>query len=312
MNKLLMVLAFSAVVFAGCSDDEVIKGMKYDNYPVINSTASCRNLNMIIAAKLLNEPYNWAVMQLDEWSVAFSDVPDVKILKYQKFLDEKLKTSSTHDTFMHLIDGEADIILTHRTISPEEQEYALAKGVRLTEIAVANDALDIIVNPANPIKNLTIEQLRKIYRREITNWKDVEGNDAEIDVYARPRDSDCGELMRQLVIADPAADIPEVALGIEPFAFHEIYGDPNAISHTLNSYKTVTVRYDDTKVPKIAINGVFPDDTAIGNGVYPFAAKVYIAIRNDIDPNSMAYRVFQWLQTDDAKSAYQECGFVVN
>ena len=68
-----------------------------------------------------------------------------------------------------MIDGEADIILTHRTISPDEKVHAESVGVTLTETPIALDAFVFIVNKSNPVKSLTVNQIQKIYTGEISN-----------------------------------------------------------------------------------------------------------------------------------------------
>ena len=82
-----------------------------------------------------------------------------------------LQNRNTHGSFVSLIDGENDIIITARGISLNEQTYASEKGVSLLSYPVAKDAFVFLVNPKNPIRNLTNEQVIKIYTGEIRNWK---------------------------------------------------------------------------------------------------------------------------------------------
>ena len=71
-------------------------------------------------------------------------------------------------------EGRCDIGLSSRALKDDEK----ASGLKETTLAL--DGIAIIVNPQNPVKDLTLEQIAKIYTGEITNWKDVGGNDAEI------------------------------------------------------------------------------------------------------------------------------------
>jgi len=75
-------------------------------------------------------------------------------------------------------EGRCDIGLSSRALKDAEKET-------LTGTIVALDGIAIIVSPENPVNELTIEQIAKIYTGEITNWKDVGGNDAEIVVIGR-------------------------------------------------------------------------------------------------------------------------------
>ena len=76
-------------------------------------------------------------------------------------------------------EGRCDIGLSSRSLKDEEK----AKG--LQETVLAYDGIAMIVNPANPVRELDLETIAKIYTGEITNWKDVGGNDAEIVLIGR-------------------------------------------------------------------------------------------------------------------------------
>ncbi len=88
-----------------------------------------------------------------------------------------------------LIDGTTDICQASRAIKAAEIDQAKAKGVNPYEIQVATDALSVVVNPANPVEELTFAQLSAIYTNQITNWKEVGGNDAPIVVFSRDNNS---------------------------------------------------------------------------------------------------------------------------
>ena len=76
-------------------------------------------------------------------------------------------------------EGRCDIGLSSRSLKDEEK----AKG--LQETVLAYDGIAMIVNPANPVQELDLETIAKIYTGEISNWKDVGGNDAEIVLIGR-------------------------------------------------------------------------------------------------------------------------------
>ncbi len=229
---------------------------------------------------------------------------------YKDFFGQRINSSKIHGAFMNLIDGEADIILTHRTISPDEKAHADAVGVTLIETPIALDAFVFIVNKNNPTKSLTVSQIQKIYTGEITNWSQVGGNNANIKVFTRPRNSGSEEVLRELVMDGlESADFPESQLGGMFQVFGEVLGYVDAICYTFNNYKNMQARFPDSEVPKIAINGIFPDEKTIKNETYPFISKVHVAIRSDLDHNSMAYKLYEWLQSKNANTTIKECGF---
>jgi phosphate transport system substrate-binding protein len=320
MNRFvhLFILILSAIIFcAGCNKNEPerkdftgIENINVDNYPNVDGSTSAQVLNTITACKLLNIKYEWNPPGIvTEWTI----LPDWQSLpeKDKLFFYERVKTSQTHGAFMNLIDGNADIILTHRTISPDEKAHADEVGVSLIEKPIALDAFVFVVNKNNPVRSLTVEQIQKIYTGEITNWSQVGGNDAAIKVYTRPRNSGSEEIFRELVMKgiEPAA-FPESGIGGMSQVFVEILYNENAICYSFNTFKKMQARVAEEDVPNISVNNVYPDDNTTGSRTYPFIAEVHVAIRSNLDHNSMAYKLYEWLQSDIAKATIEEAGFL--
>ena len=99
-----------------------------------------------------------------------------------------------------LINGTTDICQASRTIKQQEIDQAKANGVEPYEIQVATDALSVVVNPANPVSELTIVQLSAIYTNQITNWKEIGGNDAPIVAIARDTNSGTHVFFKEHVV----------------------------------------------------------------------------------------------------------------
>ncbi|MCL2589011.1 MAG: substrate-binding domain-containing protein, partial [Oscillospiraceae bacterium] len=96
--------------------------------------------------------------------------------------------SGTTTAYNMLIRGEADIIFV---LQPSYEQLQLARdaGVELHFTPIARDAFVFFVNRRNPVSGLTTEQIRDIYRGNITNWQEVGGNDSEIVAFQRPANS---------------------------------------------------------------------------------------------------------------------------
>lgn len=320
MNKLLLVNIFllsTIFVFTNCNKEKQkekfvgIENISFDNYPKVDGSTSATALNTTIACKLLGISYEWRPPGvLSEWALYpnWDELPE----QYRSFFGDRVKSSQTHGAFINLIDGNADIILTHRTISPDEKAHADAEAVTLIETSIASDAFVFVVNKNNPVKSLTVNQVQKIYTGEITNWSQVGGNNASIKVFTRPRNSGSEEVFRALVMQglEPAM-FPESAIGGMAGVFTEILGNTDAICYTFNNYKNLQARVPDSEVPKIAIDGIFPGNNTIKDESYPFISRVHVAIRSNLDHNSMAYKLYEWLQSANAKSTLSECGFTV-
>ncbi|MDR2064097.1 MAG: substrate-binding domain-containing protein [Prevotellaceae bacterium] len=154
--------------------------------PLLDGSTSNEPLNRIIAAKLLGRDYQWLYM-----GNYYSVMTDVAYL---------IKTSQTHNAVINLIDKNADIILSARKMSLDEETYADASGVTLIETPIALDAFIFIVNPNNKVNSLTHEQIVDIYTEKITHWNEVGGNDMKIFPFVRNQNSGSQELMESLVM----------------------------------------------------------------------------------------------------------------
>ena len=286
-----------------------IENLSFDNYPYIDGSTSASILNSLIACKLLGIRYIWvyASAALNETWIRpnLEDIPE----QHQDFFAKRVKTSQTHGAYMNLIDGIADIIVTHRAISPDEKDYAESVGVSLIEKSIALDAFVFVVNQKNPVQSLTVNQIQKIYTSQITNWSQVGGRNSEIKVFTRPRNSGSEEVFRILVMngLEPD-DFPEASISLMSLVFNEIWSNENGICYTFSNYKDVMAKMCE-RVPVIAINEICPSEITIKNKTYPFISEVRVAIRSDLDHNSMAYKLYEWLQSEHAKYTISECGF---
>lgn len=88
-----------------------------------------------------------------------------------------------------LIDGEVDIAMASRSIKDSERENAEANGITPVEHVVAWDGIAVVVNPENPVTEITFEDLKGIYDGSISNWADVGGEDLTITVITRDSSS---------------------------------------------------------------------------------------------------------------------------
>jgi len=178
-----------------------------------------------------------------------------------------------------LIDGTTDICQASRLIRSSEIEQAQANGVDPYEIQVATDALSVVVNPANPVSELTIAQLSGIYTNQITNWKEVGGTDTPIVAIARDTNSGTHVFFKEHVVqmaglatADKTLEygnkvlqLPSTEEGVS-----QVAGNPNAIFYAGLGYvndevKTIAVKRtaDDA--------GVQPSVATALDGSYPVA-----------------------------------------
>ena len=88
-----------------------------------------------------------------------------------------------------LINGTVDLANASRKIKPEEIKQAEGNGIHPIEFVVARDAIAVIVNPDNPVHELTMEQISRIYKGEYSNWRELGGENRPIVRLSRETNS---------------------------------------------------------------------------------------------------------------------------
>ena len=99
-----------------------------------------------------------------------------------------------------LVNRKCDIANSSRGIKAQEVADANTKGVDPKRVVVAIDGLSIITNAQNPIDKLTVDDVGKIYRGDVKNWKDLGGNDTPINLYGRQSNSGTYDFMKEVVM----------------------------------------------------------------------------------------------------------------
>ncbi|MEW9572752.1 substrate-binding domain-containing protein [Rhodanobacter sp. Si-c] len=193
--------------------------------------------------------------------------------------------------------GAADIAGSARPSdgSPEDSH--------LTFTPVAWDGLAMITNPANPVRSLTLRQLHEIYFGKITNWKDVGGKDAPIDLYAVISPNDGVEYsLRSLLFGRGDQQISAPRLYLNTKALEEgIALNPNGLG-----LSTLSNVVGNPKLRTIPIDGVAPTVANIADGSYPLYIPLFL-VTNPNSPKAAQTQAFlDFLQTDKAKTVLRD------
>ena len=99
-----------------------------------------------------------------------------------------------------LINKQTDLANSSRDLSPKEEDAAKAAGVQPFRVVFATDGISVITHPSNPVSKLTMEQIGKIFKGEITNWKEVGGKDNQVSLYGRQSNSGTYVFFREFVL----------------------------------------------------------------------------------------------------------------
>jgi phosphate transport system substrate-binding protein len=175
-----------------------------------------------------------------------------------------------------------------------------AEDANLTFTPVAWDALVLITQASNPISNLTLKQVHDIYYGKITNWSEVGGANAPIDLYAVASPGDGVEYsLRELLYGRGDQSVAAPRLYVNT---HQLEAGVNLNPNGLG-VATLADISTNPKIKAIPINGVAPNATSVGNGSYVLFTPLYL-VSNPRNPKAAKVNEFiAFLQTDAAKAA---------
>ena len=232
----------------------------------------------------------------------------------QKFLAENTQ-GKTAKVYQGLIDGKTNVIFASEP-SDDILQKAKDAGVEFEMTGIGLDGFVFLLNEENPVKSLTLDQIRGIYTGKITNWKEVGGDDAQIIAYQREKNSGSQNLMEKMVMqGEKMMDTTNTNLEIVSMA-----GLIDGVSSYENSkysigysiYLYAKEQYVKGNVKFLAINGVDATDENITNKSYPLTKIVY-AIKKKSEPqDSSARKLIKWLLTDEGQKVVEAGGYVRN
>ena len=214
-----------------------------------------------------------------------------------------------------LLNGTVDIANASRAIKPEEVEVAQGNGFTPVEFVVARDAIGVIVNPANPVQNLTLQQIAQIYRGEINNWKQVGGEDRPMVRVSRETNSGTHVYFLEVVVrmgstTDKSIFSPDtLLLPSSEGIIAEVSDNPNAIGYDGLGYitpqvKTVAIAADDQSPY------VLPSIETVNAKTYPIARDLYMYTREQ--PRGALKDYLDWIRSPEAQITVRELGFIPN
>jgi phosphate transport system substrate-binding protein len=181
-----------------------------------------------------------------------------------------------------------------------------AFGRRPLEYKVAMDGLSVFLHESNPIKELSIEQLRLIFTGKIKNWKDVGGPNAKITVYSRENSSGTYEFFKENVLL--GRDFAASAQTMQGTAavLQAVAKDKNAIGYGGAAYgagaKHIMVKKDDRSP------AVEPTEETVVNGTYPIWRYLYVYLNPDLDKGDIA-NYLHWMRSDDGQKVVKDVGY---
>ena len=193
-------------------------------------------------------------------------------------------------------EGTCDIGLSSRALKDEE------KAAGLKETVLAYDGIAIIVHPDNPVSDLSIEQIAKLYTGEITNWKDVGGSDAEVVLIGREAASGTRDGFESITGTKDKCQYRQ-ELTSTGDVITAVSQNPDAIG-----YASLAAIKDSVKA--LSVDGVTPSEATVKDGSYPVQRPFVLVTVEGKALSAAAQSFFDYATSADAADIIAKAGAV--
>src|SRR5918996_645902 len=212
-----------------------------------------------------------------------------------------------------LINGTVDIANASRKIKEEEIADAQGNGVEPVEHIIARDAIAVIVNPENPVSQLTLKQISDMYSGKINNWSEVGGDDRPIVRLSRETNSGTHVYFLETVLRLGDSDdktlfsMDTLLLPSSEGIVAEVRQNPNAIGYDGLGYvpkdlKTIAIAEEEGGAY------VLPSIPTVNDKTYPIARDLYMYTNGE--PTGIVKDYLDWILGSEAQEIVAELGFV--
>ena len=193
-------------------------------------------------------------------------------------------------------EGRCDIGLSSRALKDDEK----ASGLKETILAL--DGIAVIVNPANPVSDLDVETIAKIYTGEITNWKEVGGNDAEIVLIGREAGSGTRDGFESITDTKDSCKYRQ-ELTSTGDVITTVSTNPDAIG-----YASLAALKDNVKA--LTVGGIAPTEDTVKDGSYVIQRPFVLVTKDGVELSTAAQAFFDYATSADAADLIAAAGAV--
>ena len=212
-----------------------------------------------------------------------------------------------------LINQTTDIANASRAIKPEEIDLAKQNGFEPKEFIIARDAIAVIVNPHNPVNQLTLRQISLIYQGKINNWKEIGGEDRPIVRLSRETNSGTHVFFLETVVrmgskTDKSLFSPNtLLLPSSEGIIAEVSSNPNAIGYDGLGYIVPSVKTLGI-AKREGADYIQPSVELVNDGTYSVSRDLYMYTRGE--PHNTILDYLDWIRSPEAQQIVLNLGFV--
>ena len=191
--------------------------------------------------------------------------------------------------------------MSSRKIKPEESKIAEKNKVQPHQTTVAIDAIVPIVHPNNKVPNISLDALRKIYKGEIKNWKEIGGANAPIVLVSRDTSSGTYETWEELVMKKQRISPRAFASVLQRYSRTNRLKNPNAIGYIGFGYITPSIK-------AVNVNGIKATSEAAADGKWPLSRELYLYTNGA--PKGAVEKVISYTLAPKGQKLIKETGFI--
>lgn len=194
--------------------------------------------------------------------------------------------------------------------SEEQIDFARENNTEFVYTEIAKEAFVFFVHKDNPVENLTQEQVKKIYSGEITNWKEVGGNDEDIVAFQRNEGSGSQSMLKRFMADTPIMEAPteqvnEFMVGIID-KVSDYKNKTNSIGFSFRYYMEEIIKNPNVKILKI--DGIEPNIENIREEKYPITGPLYAVTYKD-NNNENVQKLLDWILSKEGQEIIEKTGY---
>ena len=209
-----------------------------------------------------------------------------------------------------LLNGTTDICAASRKIKNKELQLALQKNIHPHEIAMAKDGIAVVVHPDNPVNELTLEQLSKIFTDKSFRWSNVGGPDEPIIVLSRESSSGTYVFFQEMVLKKQDYMQDAKLMPATSAIIQSVSTDKSAIGYVGLGYalaaedkvKIIAVKADDSSP------AVMPSDQTVKSGQYPIARPLFLYLNGE--PKGTVKQFIDFCLSPEGQAAVKDTGYI--
>ena len=194
------------------------------------------------------------------------------------------------------IDGTCDLGLSSRALKDEEKQNGAVENI------VALDGVAVVINPANGVEDLTVEQIAQIFTGEITNWSELGGTDGEIAVFGREAGSGTRGAFEEIVGVEDACKYTNEYSSTGD-VIGNVASNPNAIGYASLSAVNDTVK-------AVKVKGVSPSEDTVKDGSYEIQRPFVMVTKEGAELSEATQAFLDFAMSADAADIIAAAGAV--